>query len=53
MARPTSKTDLLTAAHMNFEKLNELIASMSETELNTPSKKNGGWRKCSRRISIV
>ncbi|MGI6742987.1 MAG: ClbS/DfsB family four-helix bundle protein [Eubacteriales bacterium] len=52
MARPTSKTDLLTAAHMNFEKLNELIASMSETELNTPfdfsadlNKKEEHWKR--------
>lgn len=36
MGRPTSKTDLINAAQTNYENLNELIALMSEKELNTP-----------------
>lgn len=36
MGRATSKTDLLNTAQINFKKLNELIASMSEKELSIP-----------------
>ena len=36
MGRPTTKTDLLTAAAENFEKLNTLIADLSEQELSAP-----------------
>lgn len=36
MGRPTSKTELMNAAQINFDKLNDLIASMTEEELNTP-----------------
>lgn len=36
MARPTTKQDLCTAATQDYEKLQALIANMSEKELNTP-----------------
>lgn len=36
MGRPTTKTDLLTAAATNYEKLNDLIQSLTEKELTTP-----------------
>ena len=36
MPRPRNKEDLLTAAEENFEKLNILIDSLSEKELETP-----------------
>lgn len=36
MGRPTTKTDLLTAATTNYEKLNKLISGMTEKELSTP-----------------
>ena len=52
MGRPTSKTDLIHAAQTNFQKLNELIASMTEQELNTKfdfssdeKKKEAHWRR--------
>ncbi len=52
MPRPATKNDLLTAAAQNFEKLNVLIAAMSETELSTPfdftndeKKKEAHWRR--------
>ncbi len=32
MGRPTSKTDLIAAANTNYEKMNSLIASLTETE---------------------
>ncbi len=35
MARPQTKTDLIEAAENNFNKLMELIESLSEKELNT------------------
>lgn len=35
MARPQTKTDLIEAAENNFNKLMELIGSLSEKELNT------------------
>lgn len=36
MSRPTTKADLLAAAETNYEKLNALIAAMSDTELDAP-----------------
>lgn len=52
MARATSKTDLLSAAQINFDKLNDLIASMTEKELNTTfdfssdeRKKEAHWKR--------
>ena len=36
MGRPTTKTDLLTAATVNYEKLNTFIAELTEKELETP-----------------
>lgn len=33
MARPTTKTELLDAAHSNFEKLNNLINDMTEKDI--------------------
>lgn len=52
MGRPTSKTDLMSAAQVNYEKLNALIASMSEKERNTPfdfstdeKKKEAHWNR--------
>ena len=43
MGRPASKSDLLTAAAVNFEKLNQLISSLTETEQAAPFDRNG-WR---------
>ena len=52
MGRPTSKKELISATETNFENLNELIASMSETELITPfdfsadiKKKEAHWQR--------
>ncbi|MDE7283377.1 MAG: ClbS/DfsB family four-helix bundle protein, partial [Lachnospiraceae bacterium] len=52
MGRPTTKTDLLTAAAENYESLNALIAGMTEKELSTPfdfsdsaSKKEAHWKR--------
>lgn len=36
MSRPTTKTELLSAAQDNFRKLNDFIGTMSEEELSTP-----------------
>lgn len=36
MARPTTKTDLLTAAAQNYEEMNAFIATMTEKELSMP-----------------
>ena len=36
MAKPTSKSELLTTAAAGYEQLNELIASLTEQELSTP-----------------
>lgn len=36
MGRPTTKTDLLTAAAANYEKLNTLVSGLTEKELSTP-----------------
>lgn len=52
MGRPTTKTDLLTAASTNYENLNAFIADMTEKELCTPfdfssnpSKKEAHWKR--------
>lgn len=36
MARPATKTDLINAATTNYEKMNVIIAELTETELSTP-----------------
>lgn len=52
MGRPTTKTDLLTAADANYEKLNALISALTEQELSTPfdfsddvKKKEAHWKR--------
>ena len=52
MGRPTTKADLLTAAATNYDKLQELIAGLTEDELQTPfdfsddaKKKEAHWRR--------
>lgn len=52
MPRPQTKTDLLEAAELNYNKLLELIDSMTETELHTefdfssdPKKKEAHWSR--------
>ena len=50
MAKPTSKSELLTTAAAGYEQLNELIASLTEQELSTPfsfdeKKKEAHWRR--------
>lgn len=35
MGRPKTKTDLLTAAATNYEKLNVIISELTEKELST------------------
>lgn len=52
MGRPTTKSDLLTAAAANYEKLNALIADLTEKELSTPfdffddvKKKEAHWKR--------
>ncbi len=52
MGRPTSKKDLMTAAMDNYDKLNQLIAKLSERELSTPfdfsqdvKKKEAHWKR--------
>ena len=51
MARPTSKTDLMQAAAANWQKLNDLVAGLTEAELAAPfdfsadeKKKEAHWR---------
>ena len=36
MTRPRTKEDLMIAAKENYDKLNVLIAKLSDEELNTP-----------------
>ncbi len=36
MGRPTTKSDLLSVATSNYEKMNQLISSLTEKELSTP-----------------
>lgn len=49
MSRPTTKTELLSAAEDNFRKLNDFIGTMSREELSTPfdfsslNKKEAHW----------
>lgn len=52
MSRPATKQDLITAANMNYEKLQNLIDNMTEAELNTPfcfaddeKKKEAHWKR--------
>lgn len=52
MGRPTTKTELISAATENYEKLNKMIDEMNEKELNTPfdfsgspSKKEAHWKR--------
>lgn len=45
MGRPTTKNDLLSAADQNYEKLNLLIDSLTETELSTPFHFEGDEKK--------
>lgn len=52
MGRPTTKTELLTAAAANYEKLNAFILEMTEEELSTPfdfsddgKKKEKHWKR--------
>ena len=52
MARPRNKEDLLRAAQENFEKLTDMVDSMTEKELATPfdfaedeKKKEAHWRR--------
>ena len=52
MGRPTTKTDLLTAAANNYEKLNILVSGLTEKELSTSfdfssddKKKEAHWKR--------
>ncbi|MDE7260147.1 MAG: ClbS/DfsB family four-helix bundle protein [Lachnospiraceae bacterium] len=50
MGRPTSKSELLSAAAANYEEMNQFIASMTEQELSTPfafddNKKEAHWKR--------
>ena len=52
MGRPTAKTDLLTAATANYEKLNTLVSELTEKELSTSfdfsgdeKKKEAHWKR--------
>lgn len=52
MSRPTTKTDLLTAANTNYEKLNTLISELTKQESETPfdfsqdaKKKEAHWKR--------
>ncbi len=45
MPRPRNKEDLLVAAEENFEKLNELIASLTEKEQSMPFDFSGDAKK--------
>lgn len=52
MGRPTTKTDLLTAAAANYEKLNALISGLTDKELSAPfdfssdeKKKEAHWKR--------
>ena len=50
MARPTSKTDLISASEANYKQMNELISSFTEKELSTPfqfgdEKKEAHWKR--------
>ncbi len=52
MARPTSKTDLMQAAAVNWQKLNDFAAGLTEAELAASfdfsadeKKKEAHWRR--------
>ena len=52
MGRPTTKTDLLNAAADNYEKMNELISTLTNKELSIPfdfigdeKKKEAHWKR--------
>jgi len=49
MGRPVTKTELLNAAAVNYEKMNELISGLTEKELSTPfdfpNKKEAHWKR--------
>jgi len=52
MSRPTTKTELLTVAAANYEKLNVLISELTPKELSTPfdfsndeKKKEAHWKR--------
>lgn len=45
MGRPATKTDLLTAAATNYEKLNALILGLTEKELKVPFDFSGNAKK--------
>ncbi|MDE5588920.1 MAG: ClbS/DfsB family four-helix bundle protein, partial [Acetatifactor sp.] len=49
MGRPVTKSELLSAAAENYEKMNELISSLTERELSTPfdfpGKKEAHWQR--------
>ncbi|MBD5134882.1 MAG: ClbS/DfsB family four-helix bundle protein [Lachnospiraceae bacterium] len=52
MGRPTTKSDLLTAAAANYEKLNTFILGLTENEMSTPfdfsadeKKKEAHWKR--------
>ena len=50
MSRPTSKEELINVAWSNYQKMNEMIASMSEKERTTPfdfgeQKKEAHWKR--------
>ena len=52
MGRPTTKDELMTASQVNYENLNTIIDSMTETELSEPfdfkadvSKKEAHWKR--------
>ena len=52
MGRPATKTDLLTAAAANYEKLNTLVSGLTEKELSTSfdfssdeKKKEAHWKR--------
>lgn len=50
MSRPISKSELLSASAVNYEEMNQFIASMTEQELSTPftfgdNKKEAHWKR--------
>ncbi len=52
MSRPTTKSDLMSAAATNYKKLNDIISGLTEEELSTPfdfsadeKKKEAHWRR--------
>jgi len=50
MGKPTSKSDLISAAEANYKEMNELISSLTQEELSTPfefsdKKKEAHWKR--------